>query len=184
MKLLKLFGFALGLAFFYTHSFAAVVKELSLEEMCAQSHTIFSGTCIKKGMDGKNVLLYTFKVLHMIKGQKQDTVTIRMHKAASAIARAPSFEVDDEVILFLYPESSLGFTSPVGFGQGKFFVATSSDGKKTVTNERNNTNLFKGFALPGYLESQHLAAIQGSAAARSGPVGYQAFLALLKAMLK
>ncbi|MEI6125116.1 MAG: hypothetical protein WCQ99_01045 [Pseudomonadota bacterium] len=184
LLILKLFCIVLGVCLFYTHSFAALVKELNLGEMCTQAHSIFSGICIEKGLAEKNILFYKFKVLHLIKGEKQEVITVRMHKAAATIARAPSFEVADEVILFLYPESSLGFTTPVGFGQGRFSVRASSSGEKTVTNDNNNANLFRGFALPGYIKNSYPGGIQDAAAFRSGPVSYQAFMALLEAMVR
>ena len=38
---------------------------------------------------------------------------------------AVASEVGEESLLFLYPESALGFTAPVGLGQGKFLVRPS-----------------------------------------------------------
>lgn len=170
---------------FYTHASAALVKELNLEQLCTQSQNIFAGVCSATGTEGRDVLLFTFTVRHMLKGEQRDTITIRMHKKAATLAGAPTFRVGDEVVLFLYPESAKGFTSPVGFGQGKFLIRLSSGGGKRVFNGHNNSNLFKNMDIGTYtsLKQPPGTSIQECAAAQGGGLRYEEFISLLEAML-
>jgi len=160
----------------------AVLKELNLAQLCGQASTIFSGVCIERGTDDPSVLSFTFKVLHMIKGQPSDTITVRMHKKAAVIARAPVYTVGEEVILFLYPESTEGFTSPVGFGQGRFLVSLDAAGEKVVANQRNNLNLFKGMDSRRLEKTAAGLAKNPLLTAVPGPLGYADFMTLLKAL--
>jgi hypothetical protein len=59
------------------------------------------------------------------------TVTARPGEATEGL---PRFEVGEELILFLYGDSSRGLTSPVGFGQGKFKVIRDKGGKQHAAN--------------------------------------------------
>lgn len=162
----------------------AIIKELNIEQLCSQASTIFSGVCIERGTDGPSVLRFSFTVLQMIKGQPADIITIRMHKTAADIARAPVYTVGEEVILFLYPESSQGFTSPVGFGQGRFLVSLGAAGDKVVANERNNLNLFKGMDSRRYEKTAPSLAKTTLLTASPGPLGYVDFMALIKALVQ
>ena len=62
----------------------------------------------------------------------------------SGIAGVPTFHVGEEVVLFLYGESELGLSSPVGLGQGKFEVVETKEGGKLALNSSNNRTLFRG----------------------------------------
>jgi hypothetical protein len=170
---------------FLTHASAALVRELNIEQLCSQSHNIFAGVCTAAGTEGRDVLFFTFTVLQILKGEQRDTITIRMHKKAATLAGAPTFRVGEEVVLFLYPESAKGFTSPVGFGQGKFFITRSPAGDQRVLNGHNNSSLFKNMALStaAYLKHTPGASIQECTAAQGGSIRYQEFIALLEAML-
>jgi hypothetical protein len=162
----------------------AVIKELNLEQLCTQAATIFSGVCIERSTDGSSALSYTFRVLQMIKGQPSDTITIRTHKTAAAVARAPVYTVGDEVILLLYPESSQGFTAPVGLGQGGFLVSRGADGEKVAANGRNNLNLFKGMDSRRYAKTAPGLANKSLLTSFSGPLVYADFIELLKAIVQ
>ena len=92
-----------------SHAHGAAVRELNLEGLCRSAGTIFWGVCT--GVETQDeALVYTFAAHRMLKGGSADTVTLRMHKAASMYARAPRFAEGQEVLLFLYPESDLGYS--------------------------------------------------------------------------
>ena len=42
----------------------------------------------------------------------------------------PVYRQGDEIVIFLYPESKVGVTSPVGGDQGLFKVMATQEGKK------------------------------------------------------
>jgi hypothetical protein len=58
----------------------------------------------------------------------------------------PRFEPGEELILFLYPESRSGLTSPVGFGQGKFRRLLDKNGEELAINDFGNRSLFQGLS--------------------------------------
>ena len=125
----------------------AVLQHCNLHKLWAQAETVFLGLCTKTDADESGAIKYTFSVLRAFKGHPSSSLTVRMHKTASTLARVPTFRPGQEVILFLYPESTYGFTSPVGFGQGCFYVISGSDGRRMVLNEFNNKDLFSGMNI-------------------------------------
>ncbi len=176
-----------------TGAFGAVVKEVNLEYLCAGAGRIFAGVCVGSTSEyddatGSPVFLYSFKPSRIFKGDQSDIITMKVHASAITFARAPKFNVGDSVVLFLYPESDKGFTTPVGFGQGKFYVKTSPQGFKTVVNERNNINLFKGMAPQQY--AGRVAGVQSTAALESimtqaaGAIEHAVFVSLIETILQ
>jgi len=123
----------------------------------------------------------------MIKGKNVDEITFKMSKVAVAIGNAPTFTRGDEVILFLYGTSDVGFTSPVGLAQGKFSVFASSTGEKVVVNGNNNSNLFQGIDAAKYAKRasgpSFLAALDQVVPHQSGPINYQTFITLVEGMV-
>jgi len=164
--------------------YASILKHLNLQQLCAQAGTVFSGVCISVDRSDSAVVSYTFAVHQMLKGTPAATITVRMHASAAALARAPSFHIGQEVVLFLYPTSEHGFTSPVGFGQGCFQISRTSDGYRTVVNERMNKGLLTGMSLrrdPQHNNSSFITAL--AASANGGPIDYDEFLQLVKTVV-
>jgi hypothetical protein len=125
---------------------ATQIRPVNLEEMTARAARIFSGRCteISRERDpglGHPVMIATFEVHRTVKGAVQSTVRLRMLADGSA-----GFRPGEDVVLFLYGESALGLTSPVGFGQGKFTVFTDKLGRRIAVNEMGNRNLFRGLS--------------------------------------
>ena len=159
---------------------AAVVKEMNLEQLCAHAATIFAGICVSAESDDAVAVSYTFKVYHCFKGAPSDTVTVRMHKTAAALARAPVYRPGQEVFLFLLPESPQGFTSPVGFGQGSFHITRDPDGKRMVANERDNLRLLSGMDIRRFRAGASSRAVAAAATSSGrGPLAYEDFAALV-----
>ena len=168
---------------------AVVVKQVPLLTMAGKAEYIFSGTCIRSEIArdpaaNRDVCLVTFRIEKAIKGTAGDTFTMKLSRMLVDLKQIPSYKAGDEVVLFLYKESALGFTSPVGQGQGRFSILRGPDGTKKVVNANNNQNLFKGLDAPGHAakikSSPRASGIQAALALKSGPVSYDAFLALVE----
>jgi hypothetical protein len=128
---------------------ASQVRSLDLEEMTDRAATIFSGRCIgirheREAALGVDVTYATFLVRRVIKGNPGPTLEVKLFGGSERPAGVPTFRKNEEVVLFLYGTSSLGFSSPVGLGQGKFSVVTDKQGRKHAFNEYGNANLLRG----------------------------------------
>lgn len=157
---------------------AAAVRELNLEGLCRSAGKIVWGVCT--GVETQDrALVYTFKAHRLLKGDAAGTVTLRMHKAASRYARAPRFIAGQEVLLFLYPESDLGYSSPVGFGQGVFMVARTAGGEKTAVNTRDNCGLFKGMNMEKLCPGAAFPGIRQCSLAGGGALRHQELMELI-----
>ena len=94
-----------------------------------------------------SVTFVTLDVIEMIKGGGARRMTFMQFGSAQGVGRnyhMPNYRVGEEVLLFLYPESRYGFTSPVGEGQGKFIVSNDPrTGRRALINDRGNRQLFE-----------------------------------------
>ena len=131
---------------------ASQVRLVNLEQMTQRAARIFSGRCIETRVEndpalGRDVTVATFRVQRAVKGVSGDTVTVRMLSGGTSLgdepAGVPHFNRGDEVVLFLYGESSLGLSSTVGLGQGSFKVLTDKQGRRFAFNEVANRNLMR-----------------------------------------
>jgi hypothetical protein len=173
-------------------SMPVVVKQMNLEDVITSAQYIFSGLCTgsERRYDaetGREVVFVQFTVTQMLKGEEVDEITFKMSKVAVDIGNVPTFTHGQEVILFLYGKSDVGFTSPVGLAQGTFSVLSSSTGEKVVVNGNNNSNLFQGIDTTKYAKrtkgSSFLAALDRVVPHQSGPVNYQTFITLVEGMV-
>ena len=117
---------------------------LNLEEITKSSDRIFAGRCIKKEEiendpeSSLTVIKYTFKITDGIKGTiNKKEITFRQWKPT---VRTGGYKVGKKYIIFLYPDSNIGLTSPVGFLQGIFEVQIK-DLKEVVRNRMGNIGL-------------------------------------------
>lgn len=137
---------------------ASLIRSLNIEEMTARADRIFSGRVVdvRVGRDpeiGREVTYTTFVVGRGVKGEVRGRVTIKTlggravdERRPSAHEGVPRFRKGEEVILFLYGNSPLGLTSPVGFGQGKFAVVEDKEGRRLAVNGLGNRNLLRGLS--------------------------------------
>ncbi len=163
-------------------AYGAAVREINLEGMCSSAGKIFWGRCASVETQDK-ALVYTFTAHRMLKGGSTDTVSLRMHKAASMYARAPHFTAGQEVLLFLYPESTAGYSSPVGFGQGVFMVSDAGGGKKTVVNEQGNTRLLKGMNMEKYCPGSTLPGVRQCSLQGAGALRHEELMELISRII-
>ncbi len=147
----------------------AIGRTLDLATMTDRAGNIVSGRIVqlRAGSHPKysniGVLYVTVKVGEMMKGAPAEKFTFMQFSGrapaapsgkslstAQTLPDLPSYRVGEEVVLFLYPPSSVGFTSPVGGEQGKFLIHRSPGQPATVISEGGNDSL----AVPGGLPSR------------------------------
>jgi len=130
--------------FLVPQAHAASVLPLTLSQMTDQAGRIFVGKCVSLSSDldenGIPATYARFEVEDGVKGTasgesvlvKQfgtSRAPLKVGEGESAVVplktmslTGGSYEAGRDYLLFLYPESTLGFTSPVGAGQGRFEV--------------------------------------------------------------
>ena len=135
--------------------FASRVRSLNLEEMVRRADRIFSGRCVRVRVaedpgTRQKATFVTFSVGRAVKGDGRPEVTIKLlgeqgesGKREAGIEGAPRYREGEEVVLFLYPDSRSGFTSPVGLGQGKFGVVREKNGGRLAINAHGNRGLME-----------------------------------------
>jgi hypothetical protein len=117
-----------------THAVAMMLRPISLEQLAHLSSTIVHGRVeqIASGRDVRGVpaTWITVEVARTVKGRARSRFTFKQFGtseplADGTIARLPGlpiYHVGEEMVVFLDGESSAGFTSPLGMGQGVFRV--------------------------------------------------------------
>jgi hypothetical protein len=126
---------------------------MNLERMVTNAGTIVHGTVVKvetKNDPESNILstFVTIDVKENFYGANQSILTIKMLGGSSKVrtiklAEMPAFSVGEEIVGMFYAPSKLGFSSPVGMGQGKFSVINDAKTNTIVAkNSFNNKNLF------------------------------------------
>jgi len=119
----------------YVGRFVFDTVPMNLKELSSTADRIFTGICTDstESFDNKskvNFIKYTFKVSENIKGVKgKSEVTFKQWKPLSNEA---NYETGKKYIIFLYPNSPLGLTSPVGYLQGLFDVNLDADSNKEI----------------------------------------------------
>lgn len=107
------------------------VRQVDLKEMIESSGMIFAGvvTEVEGGEDenGDIVTWTTFRVESPIRGVIPGSVKIKQYggitsKGTMTLAHMRYFVEGERVLVMLYPASDLGFTSPIGMGQGVWSV--------------------------------------------------------------
>jgi hypothetical protein len=149
----SIFAAAPLVALVATLSWSDRIEPLSLIEIVQASGKVFEGECIaeRTGRDPDTGLLatwYDFKVIDGIHGDLGETVTVKQYGGSdgeiSVYSPVAKYEPGERVILFLYGESEVGFSSAIGFSQGKFSVQEHPEtGIRTVTNGMPALTLFK-----------------------------------------
>jgi len=155
---LPLLCLGLGLCLVSGLARASIVRLLNIEDLAGRADRIFAGRCVdvRESYDpalGQHVTYTTFEVSRAVKGGVRGRITIRSLGGADAdpsrpdpIASVPRFRVGEDVVLFLYPDSRNGLTSPVGFGQGKFRIVKDKLGREIALNATGNRTLFRGLS--------------------------------------
>jgi hypothetical protein len=123
-----------------------MVERMALDQVAREAARIVHATvtAVRSDRDasGLPATWITLDVARTLKGTASDTLTIKQYGvlqplADGTIARIgglPRYAVGEEVVLFLRGNSRLGFTSPVGLGQGVYRVRRVA-GRPMVRND-------------------------------------------------
>lgn len=115
---------------------AVQIPSLTLHLMTHRAGYIFQGMVINvasipvKNPDQTATVSITFRVTQGFRGVRNGE-TLTIHEWAGLWSGRPRYRLGEQVVLFLYPQSRLGLTSPVGGSLGKF--ATDSSGQIVLT---------------------------------------------------
>lgn len=98
------------------------------------------------GYDNLPVTRVRVEVTETFKGPDQAQIIYQQYGRPGdrRFSHLPSCQPDEEVLIFLYPLSQAGLTSPVGVEQGLFRISSDNQGVKTLRNGRGNRGLFEG----------------------------------------
>ena len=173
---------------------ALTVVQLNLLQLSQMAPTIFRGECTSVDRtirQGRDVLVVTFKVNEVIKGDAGSTVTFTQIAPpdpsakeiglGSAFEGVPTYQVGEECVIFLSKAASSGLTAPVGLGQGRFCVALDEEGQRIIRNDIHNQGLFRGMKGAATLKTKGLSA-QDSYLIHKAPkkIHYGDFVPLVK----
>ena len=139
------YGLALVLNFAAPPAHATtMVKPMTLDEVTVEArhvvHAVVTDVTSGRDEDGVPATWTTFAVAETLKGDDARTFTIKQFGVAAPLpdgtiaklSGMPTYEVGEEVVLFLRGNSRRGFTSPVGLGQGTYRVHRRHDGRSEV----------------------------------------------------
>lgn len=166
---------------------AASVEQINLFEMVRAADRIFWGRCLqaepgREASTGLPVTAYTFEVLRGIKGARA-AQSIRFQQLtggpAGAVRGLPVFSPGQEILLFLYPDSRLGLTSPVGLAQGIFQVGKGGRRGSTVLNRVGNANLLYR-ARSGQIRGSTLSSEERAALRPGAPISLDRFESVVR----
>jgi hypothetical protein len=120
----------------YAHAASAQVRSLGLQEIVQSASSSFVGevTGVRYGLDqNKDVVTYTtFKVDERVLGSVGSSVTIKqlggiMNGLDTRLEHIRYFHKGEKVLVSVYPNSTMGFSNPVGLNQGVWSVSKKGD---------------------------------------------------------
>ena len=167
---------------------AASVERINLFEMVRAADRIFWGRCLqaepgREPSTGLPVTTYTFEVLRGLKGaQAEESIRFRQLSGGPVgdIRGLPEFSPGQEILLFLYPDSRLGLTSPVGLAQGMFRVGKGGRrGGQAVLNRVGNANLLHR-ASSSQIRGSTLSAEEQAALRPAAPISLDRFESVVR----
>ena len=126
----------------------------NLPVITKKSGYAFSGTVkaiervAPKGRDRVAVYRITFQVDQGFRGVRTGQ-TLVIREWAGLWQAGPRYRRGEHLVLFLYPPSKLGLTSPVGGAQGRFRV--NQDGNVIVEPHQTPEKTHEGWRLPTHL---------------------------------
>ena len=166
---------------------------LNLEEIIFASDRIFTGICtgaeeIEDDPESKlSVVKYTFKITEAMKGlQEKEEITFKQWKPT---VKDAGYEVGKKYILFLYPNSERGLTSPVGFLQGQFEVEKKGLIRRSevIKNKSSNIGLNRNLRTQKEIiinEDKYINDYVENCSELGIPMRYQEFVKAVKYLVK
>lgn len=171
---------------------AATVVQLNLEQMVDRSEKIFRGTVldaregtVDAGGGKLPVVTYRIRVEEELKGTFEEVKGVRIAEirmlgklkpapssagvsSFSPLSDLPRLKVGQDYLLLVTPASSLGLSTTVGLGQGRFELK-GKPGQEFAVNEIQNRGLFRGMDSGGGVDSPG-----------DGPLPYSALANLIR----
>ncbi len=144
------------------NGYSTTVKHYNLKGLVSKAERIFTGQCISveegeiefpKGSIWYTE--YTFRISEGIKGTSGETITFRQYGLINPRqidentvvfnrpVGMPTYEANQQYMLFLIGDSELGLTSPAGLFQGAFFIYHDELSRRVAINGSQNRGLFK-----------------------------------------
>lgn len=160
---------------------------MNLEEITSSGEKIFAGTCIKIKEIKKDslaklpVIEYTFEVNEDIKGNIGRREA--SFKQWMPTTRDAGYEIGKKYVLFLYPESKIGLTSPVGYLQGRFSVGLEKNSnEEVIKNQLSNIGLSRNLSTQKRIriKDSELNKYLSSASESGSQIRYKDFVRAVK----
>lgn len=135
---------------------AASVRPLTLDILIDDSTTVIEATAVAnrtaRDPDTGLIVTYTtFAVKEVLKGTAEKTHVIKQiggvlpeEGMGFKVSGVPKFAEGQDYVVFLAGVSRIGFSSPIGLGQGSFVVTQDSQGAKSVANGRDFRSMAAG----------------------------------------
>lgn len=176
----------------------ALVRQVNLHELSRRAGVIVHGRIVEVRVEGHpsypNVptLVVALDVIENVRGASGKRITFRQYApevrlrsggigARGGKLATHGYRTGEELVLFLYPQSKHGLTSPVGAGQGRFRVLRDATGASLVVNEAGNRGLFESVEASARKSGMGLSGVEQSMLVRSGsPAELSTFLGLVK----
>lgn len=144
---------------------AATVMQMNLQDLVERSDRIFRGTVldaregtVAAGGGQLPVITYRIRVEESFKGTYDNVKGVQIAeikmvgklkpsdaspvRSLSPFADLPRLEVGKEYLLLTTPRSSIGLSTTVGLGQGRFTLQ-GKPGQEVAVNDNHNFGLFK-----------------------------------------
>lgn len=174
---------------------AATVIQMNLQEMVNRADRIFRGTVldvregtVTAGGGQLPVITYRIRVQESFKGTYSNVKGMQIAelkmvgkltpsnaspvRALSPFADLPRLEVGKEYLLLTTARSSIGLSTTVGLGQGRF-VLQGKPGQEMAVNDNQNYGLLDGM-------TPNAAATASAAEQTEGPLPYQELAGLIR----
>lgn len=165
---------------------------LTLDEIAESADRIFTGYCLKVEEIEKDpisnlpVIKYTFKIIERIKGLENINNSIVTFKQWKATATDSNYEIGKKYVLFLYPNSKLGLTNPVGILQGQFNIENNGNNEDYVINKVSNTGLTRNLKSQKRLlikNDKNLNDYLNNCSEEGKPIKYKDFIKAVKYLI-
>jgi hypothetical protein len=172
---------------------SAITQPRNVVELSTLADRIVQGkvsaVSVERHPDYRNLmtLLITVSVEDVLKGAPAKTVTFRQFLwDPRDVADAGGYRAGEGVLLFLNRPTSLGLTSPVGLGQGRFHIVRGQTAELKVVNDNGNSNLFRDVNESRALKSARLSTQSRTLVQNhtSGPITLTALKEVVRGVLQ
>jgi len=170
----------------------ARVLPRNLAQLVGDAHLIVRGRVLSVASErhpdyyNLDTIVVTLQVDEVLKGKAGKQYSFRQYVMDQReVMTRLGYEPGQELVLLLLRPSTAGLSSPAGFEYGRFRVRQDANGNRYVVNGVGNVALFQGLetSAPGLAAQLEEATQQSIAAHRSGPIAYDQFKAIIRALV-